>query len=130
MQYIEGLNEYTETEKSAVTFGKFDGVHKGHQKLVEEVLRCCTNGNIKSVLCAFEMKKKDILMTPDERRERMDGKIDYLVECPFSDELRHMSAEDFIKKVIKGVFHAEYVVVGTDFHFGYGKEGDAHMLEA
>ena len=37
----------------------------------------------------------------------MDGKIDYLVECPFSDELRHMSAEDFIKKVIKGVFHAE-----------------------
>ena len=130
MQYIEGLNEYTETEKSAVTFGKFDGVHKGHQKLVEEVLRCCTNGNIKSVLCAFEMNKKDILMTPDERRERMDGKIDYLVECPFSDELRHMSAEDFIKKVIKGVFHAEYVVVGTDFHFGYGKEGDAHMLEA
>ena len=70
MQYIEGLNEYTETEKSAVTFGKFDGVHKGHQKLVEEVLRCCTNGNIKSVLCAFEMNKKDILMTPDERRER------------------------------------------------------------
>ena len=37
MQYIEGLKEYTDTGKSAVTFGKFDGLHRGHQKLVENV---------------------------------------------------------------------------------------------
>ncbi|MDO5591078.1 MAG: bifunctional riboflavin kinase/FAD synthetase [Lachnospiraceae bacterium] len=130
MQYIEGLNEYTETEKSAVTFGKFDGIHMGHQKLVEQVIRCCEKENLKSVMCAFEMRRTDILMPPDERKERLEGKLDYLVECPFSDELRHMGAEDFIKKIIKGVFHAEYVVVGTDFRFGYGKEGDVHTLEA
>ena len=41
-----------------------------------------------------------------------------------------MSGEDFIRKVICGVFHAKYVVVGTDFHFGYGQGGDANMLEA
>lgn len=128
MQYIEGLNEYTETEKSAVTFGKFDGLHKGHQKLIEEVTNC--GEDIKSVLCAFEMSGRKVLMTPAERKEMLKYKVDYLVECPFSDELRHMRAEDFIAKIIKGVFHADYVVVGTDFHFGYGQEGDAQMLES
>ena len=37
MQYINELSDYTDSQKSAVTFGKFDGLHKGHQKLVEKV---------------------------------------------------------------------------------------------
>ena len=48
MQYIEGLKEYTDTGKSAVTFGKFDGLHRGHQKLVENV-KTFQEQNVKNV---------------------------------------------------------------------------------
>ena len=54
--------------------------------------------------------------------------MDYLVDCPFTDEIRQMRAEDFIRNIIIGTFHAAYVVVGTDFQFGYNKEGDIYML--
>ena len=129
MQYIEGLKEYTDTGKSAVTFGKFDGLHRGHQKLVENVKTFQEQQGVKSALCAFDMSGRQVLMTKEERKERLEN-VDYLINCPFSDEFRHMEAEEFISKIIKGVFHADYVVVGTDFHFGYGQKGDADLLKA
>lgn len=128
MQYIEGLKEYTDTGKSAVTFGKFDGLHRGHQKLVERVKAFEKQQGVKSALCAFDMNGRQILMTKEERKERLQD-VDYLVNCPFSDEFRHMEAEEFISKIIKGVFHADYVVVGKDFHFGYGQKGNADFLK-
>lgn len=130
MQYINGLNNYTDSRRSAVTFGKFDGLHLGHQELIKAVKELGRREEINSVVCAFDMHKKDVLMTKEERALRLKNETDYLVDCTFTKEFRELSAEDFIKDVIKGVFHAEYVVVGTDFQFGYGKRGDIHMLEA
>lgn len=129
MQYIEGLKEYTEIKESAVTFGKFDGLHRGHQKLLDKICQYGGQNNRKSVVCAFDMGGRQILMSDEERKQQLSEKVDYLVHCPFSEEFRHMEAEDFIKYVIKGIFHADYVVVGTDFRFGYGKAGNAKMLE-
>lgn len=129
MQYVEGLKEYTDTGKSAVTFGKFDGLHRGHQKLVEEVAKNKAENHVKSVLCAFDMNRKQVIMTREERHNRLEGKVDYLMNCPFSDDFRHLGAEDFIQKIIIDVFHAEYVVVGTDFHFGYGQSGNPEVLK-
>ena len=71
-----------------------------------------------SVLCAFDMGRES-LMTKDERRKRLEGKIDYLVEYPFTKELREMEAEDFIDQILCDTFHASHIVVGTDFSFGY-----------
>ena len=130
MEYLKGLEHYTDTGRSAVTFGKFDGLHLGHQTLTRQVARFKEEEKVKGVVCAFDMKREDILMTKRERAEHLADTMDYLVECPFSEEFRKMSGEDFIRKVICGVFHAKYVVVGTDFHFGYGKAGDADMLKA
>lgn len=130
MEYLKGLEHYTDTGRSAVTFGKFDGLHLGHQTLIRQVARFKEEEKVKGVVCAFDMKREDILMTKRERAEHLADTMDYLVECPFSEEFRKMSGEDFIRKVICGVFHAKYVVVGTDFHFGYGQGGDANMLEA
>lgn len=129
MEYIKGLEEYKDTGKSAVTFGKFDGLHRGHQKLVEKVKELGKKEQLKRIVCSFDMNGQGMLMTKDERYERLKDQVDYLVDCPFSEELRHMSAEGFIKDVIKGVFHADYVVVGSDFHFGYGQSGDVEILK-
>ena len=116
-------------EKStAVTLGKFDGLHRGHQKLVNRIMEY-KSPECDSVLCAFDMGRES-LMTKDERRKRLEGKIDYLVEYPFTKELREMEAEDFIDQILCDNFHASHIVVGTDFSFGYRKKGDAAMLAA
>lgn len=138
MQYIKGLEACRVVGRSAVTLGKFDGLHLGHRKLVDMVKEYGRQDDIKSIVCAFDMselyEKKgmtpEILMTKAERMSRLDGETDYLVDCPFTEEFSRMEAEEFIENVIQGIFHAAYVVVGTDFHFGHGKRGDIHMLQA
>lgn len=129
MQYINRLSEYRDSRESAVTFGKFDGLHKGHQKLTEKVRELGNREGIRSIVCAFDMKPRQILMTCEERKTRLNGKVDVLVKCPFTREFSRITAEDFIRDIVKGVFHARYVVVGTDFRFGYEKRGDIRMLE-
>ena len=118
MQYINRLSEYRDSRESAVTFGKFDGLHRGHQKLTEKVRELGNRDGIRSIVCAFDMKPRQLL----------NDKVDVLVNCPFTREFSRISAEDFIRDIVKGVFHARYVVVGTDFRFGYEKRGDIRML--
>ena len=55
--------------------------------------------------------------------------VDYLVECPFTDEVIHMEAENFIKEFLVNRLHAACIVVGTDFRFGHERRGDVRMLE-
>ena len=99
MEYITGIEQYAGIEKTALTLGKFDGLHKGHQKLIDKI--CAYSGeNCKSVLCAFDMHRES-LMTKQERRSHLEGKIDCLIEYPFTKELREMEAEVFIKNLTK-----------------------------
>lgn len=138
MQYLRGIEAYHEEGRSAVTFGKFDGLHCGHQKLVDTVKDLGGKDGIKSIVCAFDMmpiwEKQGViprlLMTKEERKEHLEHQVDYLVNCPFSEAFGKMEAEDFIRCVVHESFHASYVVVGTDFGFGHEKRGDIHMLEA
>lgn len=130
MQYIKGLNNYTYDGKTAVTFGKFDGLHCGHQKLIEKVKDLGEKEDVASVVCAFDMKQSNVLMTKEEKELHLENEVDYLIDCAFTKEFREISAENFIRDIIKGVFHADFVVVGTDFQFGFGKRGDIHMLAA
>ena len=137
MQYIKGLKDYHDDSQTAVTLGKFDGVHRGHEKLVEKVIEYADTAGVKSVVCAFDMlafskkhvDERCILMTKEEREDRLHDRVDYLVDCPFTREFSQVKAEDFIRDVLVETFHASYVVVGTDFTFGYKKRGDIHMLK-
>lgn len=127
MNYITGIENYHGTKKTAVTIGKFDGLHRGHQKLVDKI-RDYASYECDSVLCAFDMHR-DAIMTNRERREHLDGKIDWLIDCPFTEQLRNMEAEDFIRDILFGKLNAAHVVVGNDFVFGHEKRGSVAMLE-
>ena len=137
MQYIEGLEAYQGTGRTAVTLGKFDGLHRGHEKLIEKVTEYAKAEDMESVVCSFNMIpffecqgiEREILMTKEEQRLRLEGRIDRLVDCPFTKSFSMISAEEFIRDVLAGLFHAAYVVVGTDFCFGYQKQGNVHMLK-
>lgn len=136
MQCIRELTEYKGNRRAAVTFGKFDGLHEGHQLLIQKVRELGKAENLNSIVCAFDMHrlwedrgiKPQVLMTRYERHVHLEGVVDNLVTCPFTPEFSQMEAEDFIKNVICALFQAKYVVVGPDFHFGREKHGDIELL--
>lgn len=127
MKELFGLDAYKGEKKTAVTLGKFDGLHRGHHKLIEKICEYASE-EVESVVCAFDMSR-DSLMTKDERKRHLDGVVDYLIDCPFTKELREMAAEEFIRKILIDTLHASYIVVGTDFMFGYNKRGNTEMLK-
>ena len=136
MQYIKGLDAFDGRNHTAVTLGKFDGLHRGHQKLIKKVCQLKAKKGVRSVVFAFDMnplyeklgKSREGIMSNEERRCLLDKKVDVLLECPFSEDVTSMSAEDFIRKILIEKIHARYIVIGTDFHFGHDKRGDAKML--
>ena len=137
MQYIKGIENYQNENPTAITLGKFDGLHLGHELLMERVIEHQANDGVDSVVFAFDMsplyKKMNIeyerLLTNEEKAKRLDGRIDYFVECPFVDSISKMEAEDFIEKILVKIFHAKYIVVGKDFRFGFQRRGDVTLLE-
>ena len=126
MNYITGIEAYNGKQKTAVTLGKFDGLHRGHQKLVNKI-REYASDKCETVLCAFDMHRESI-MTNRERREHLEGKIDWLIDCPFTEEFREIEAEDFIREILWKTLRCAHVVVGKDFLFGHGKRGNVEML--
>lgn len=126
MQEITDIYSYQGKRRSAVTLGKFDGLHRGHQKLVDRI-KGYASEEVESIVCAFDMGK-DSLLTGGERREKLSSQVDCLIACPFTREIREMEAEMFVRKILADTFHAAYIVVGTDFRFGHGKGGDPALL--
>ena len=127
MEYFTHINLYKGEEGTAVTLGKFDSLHRGHFKLIKNVMEYACIHDLKSVVFSFDMGNKSIL-TNKERREMLEDKVDCLIQCPFTDEIKHMEAEAFIKSILSEKLHAKYIVVGSDFRFGYKASGDVKTL--
>ena len=138
MDYIREIQAYQCEKESAVTLGKFDGLHRGHQKLIQKICEKKEKFHVKTIVFAFDMnpffRQKGLvrkgITTNEERKERLSQVVDVLVECPFDERISPMTAEDFIEKILVQTFHAKYIVVGTDFRFGFEKKGDVAMLAA
>lgn len=138
MRVITGTREFQIEEPTAVTIGKFDGRHKGHQKLLREMLCFKERQGLKAAVFTFDMapagvmagRVQTVITTNQERRNKMAKMgIDYLVEYPFDQETAHMQPEDFISEVLVRQMHAKAVVVGTDCSFGYKGKGNAQLLK-
>lgn len=136
MRYVQGTDLSVERE-TAVTLGKFDGMHRGHQDLLREMTALQKNGAMAVVFtfgtspyALLNGAKKFLLMTNQEKEaycERLG--VDLLVEYPFTDEVCKMSPEAFIEKVLVEGLKARYIIVGTDFCFGYKRQGNVALLK-
>ena len=136
LDYKTGLKV---TEPTAVTIGKFDGIHRGHE-LLAGMIREKRKQGLKSLIVTFSMTPRVLfsdeaeqaktLITSEERAFLLEQEgIDYLLEMPLTDEVMHMSPEEFLKLLCED-FQMQYLCVGEDFHFGYQGRGDAALLEA
>jgi len=129
MQYIQKITDYQSNTPTVMTIGKFDGLHKGHQKLIEEVKRVAKAETIQSVVFAFDMHSKEQIVTKQERYYLLEGQVDCFVECPFTETLHKMSAKEFIENVLIAIFHVQHLIVGDDFRFGHERKGTPQLLK-
>lgn len=138
MIYISDTRDFKIEEPTVVTMGKFDGRHKGHQKLLKEMLRLKRENGFQTAVFTFNMapmtliqgRPQTVITTNQERRNNMEKMgIDYLVEYPFSTEVAHLPPEEFVSHVLLGQMNAKAIVVGTDCGFGYQRAGNAELLK-
>lgn len=123
-------------EESAITLGKFDGIHKGHQKLMKQILAKKEQG-LKSVVFTFGQMpgtafygKGRTILTRAERKIHLEAMgIDYMVECPFVPQIIQMEPEKFIEEILVNQLHAKYIAVGPDFRFGHNRKGNCSLLK-
>lgn len=122
--------------RSAVTLGKFDGLHRGHQKLIQ-CIQSHKKEQYKTVIFTFDVPPRShilhtppkFLLTYEERRELAQNfGADIFAECPFTDELMHMEPEQFVKEYLVDRLHVGFLAVGPDFRFGHGRRGTPQML--
>lgn len=137
MEYIKHTTDFYIAEETAVSLGKFDGLHRGHGYLMERLERKKKAGQ-KAVVFTFDIPPRQrmdpgrpskALMTNIEKMHLFARRnIDYLIECPFTAEIMQMSPEDFVDWIVERL-HIRAFVVGTDFHFGYQRRGDYRLLQ-
>lgn len=127
MEYLRIDGEFPRLQNSAVTLGKFDGVHRGHRKLLEKILKQKEEG-ASAVVFAF-VSLNQMIYTREERRRLLEKMgVDVLLECPLNDKIKHMKAENFIREILVGDLQTSYVAVGEDFRFGCERKGTPQLL--
>jgi len=122
----------------ALTVGNFDGVHLGHQALLNELRAAAQARGLQTAVVIFEPHPREYfspmqapvrLTTLREKLELFAGLgIDRVHVCGFNESFAQMSAEDFIH-ALHVKLSAEYVMIGDDFRFGRGRAGDFALIE-
>lgn len=140
MQIISGTNVYDKIlAASVVTIGNFDGVHRGHAEIFAHLRQTGSMRGVPSVVVTFEPHPLKVLSpesapamitTFDQKAAliRASG-IDYLVVVPFSKEFSRLSAHDFVVTVLCAPLGMQHIVIGHDYAFGRGREGNFNTLE-
>ena len=127
------------TGRSVVTFGKFDGIHKGHRKLFEKAREIAKAENMFLVAFTFKVEKgqgftymEGEKITTDKERYDIFKElgVDIVVEYPFDIDTAAMEPLNFIEEIIKNKLNAAYVVVGSDWSFGKDRAGNTVVLKA
>jgi len=126
-------------QQSVVTIGSFDGVHLGHQSILQQVIDRAKTLNGLSVAMTFEPQPQEYFsaQTAPPRlmrlREKIEALLDFgvdLVVCMrFNEQLRQLTAEQFVNKVLVNGVKTQHLIVGDDFRFGCDRKGDFQMLE-
>ena len=121
-----------------VTVGTFDGVHRGHWQVLEEIGARAEARNGRSVLVTFDphplrivrpAHAPPLLTTPDEKKAVLaESRLDYVVFVAFTPELREYSPHRFVTELLLSRLGMSELVIGYDHGFGKGRSGDVDTL--
>ena len=139
MKIYKSIYEYNESKSSVVTIGTFDGIHKGHQKILYKVLNASKQRNLSSVVLTFFPHPRIILNkynaikmidTLDEKIDHLEKiGIDHLIVHPFDKKFSLLSADQFIKDHLVDKLKLKHIIIGYDHRFGKGREASISDLK-
>lgn len=136
MDIIKDTTDFHIEGPTAVAIGKFDGIHKGHRKLISDLIEEKNNGR-KIVIFTFDPSPASFfaghvvpgLSTRDEKRKWFEENgIDVLIEFPMNSETAATMPKDFVKRYLVNQMGAKYVAAGKDVSFGDKGKGDWKLL--
>jgi riboflavin kinase/FMN adenylyltransferase len=140
MRVFRDLNNLPSFQNSVLTIGTFDGVHKGHQKLIARINQLANEIKGESIIVTFHPHPR-IVINPQGKTLRLLNTIEEkiallekygvsnLVIVPFSRDFSEQSAEDYIRNFLVRNFRPKHIVIGYDHKFGKDRIGDYHLLE-
>ena len=138
MQILNNLSQIHTDSPTAVAIGKFDGVHLGHRRLLEEILSAKQDGMLAAVF-TFHPSPEELfgvsdgkVLTPREEKRKIleDLGVDVLIEYPMTKESAAIAPEEFVEEYLCKRLQAHLVAAGTDLSFGARGKGDFALLDA
>ena len=140
MKVFTSISEFNSTQKTIVTIGTFDGVHIGHQKIIEKLIQGTENSDYESLILTFfphprmvlhEASSIKLLNTINEKSGFLKKMgLDNLVIHPFDKEFSNLSAEEFVKTILVDSFNIQKIIIGYDHRFGKNRAANIDDLIA
>jgi riboflavin kinase/FMN adenylyltransferase len=134
----DGETDAAASEASVVTIGVFDGLHRGHQAIITELVALSKTYDARATVVTFDPspamvlapeRAPRLLMTLEQRLEGLGALgVDVVRVLTFNESLQHEAARHFIQRVLIDELRARCVIVGEDFHFGHRREGSVATL--
>ncbi len=128
----------TESAGCVATIGNFDGMHHGHQQVIRQLQAKAAELGLPAVVISFEPLPAEYFRKPpptrisplrDKVRQLNALGIEYFVCLTFQQALANMAAEAFVQRILLDALQVRYLVVGDDFRFGQGRQGDYALLK-
>jgi len=139
MQVYRNSSSFPPFKQAVVTIGTFDGVHTGHQQIIDQMKSEAGKIGGETVIITFHPHPRKIvnsasdiklINTLDEKIELLAKKgIDHLVVVPFTESFSQQTPEQYIREFLVGQFHPHTIIIGYDHRFGKGRKGDFHLME-
>ncbi len=143
MELIRGVHNLRSWHRGCVaTIGNFDGVHRGHRRVIAEVTARARALGVASVVVLFEPQPQEFFAGAGSkapaRLMRLRDKlaalaaldVDRVLCVPFNERLRVLTAAEFVERLLVNGLGVRHLVIGDDFRFGAGRGGDFAFLQA
>ena len=124
--------------RAIITIGAYDGVHLGHHAVIARVRELAALHDAQSAVVTFDRHPASVvrpesapqlLTGPEQKMELLEATgIDNVVIVPFNQDQAAESPESFVERVLVGCLRTQFIVVGEDFHFGRGRDGNVDLL--
>ena len=128
MKIYHSTKDFKSIKKTILTLGTFDGVHVGHQKIIQKLIQSASDYNCESLILTFfphprmvlqEGSDIKLLNTIDEKTVLLKKMgLDNLIIHPFDKEFSRLTAEEFVKTILVDALHIQKIIIGYDHRFG------------